>query len=219
MKGNRSTPARVAAGLLPIVAASVLVTLRGVLDRADLVLILAFVVVSVATTGDRIAAAIGAVSAAASFDFFLTQPYGSLRISSAADLENTALLLVIGLAVGQIAILGRDQQRKVVQAQQELERLEVVAARIASDPNVWPLVDLVQSQIVDTLSLDSCRFGLRATRAPRAGRRRAGVRRPAPVHRRRVRAPCRGRRPRRGRRRCDRRMATVGSRPGSGCLP
>ena len=71
-----------------------------------LVLVLVVVVVAVATTGDRVAAAIAAIVAAASFDFFLTRPYTSMRITSAEDLETALMLLVIGLLVGQLGTWG-----------------------------------------------------------------------------------------------------------------
>ena len=98
-----------AAAILPIALACLLVAVRGVLDRSDLALLMVLAIVAVATSGDRVAAAIAAVSAAASFDFFLfTRPYGSRRVDSAPDIETTLILLGIGLAVGQISIVGRE---------------------------------------------------------------------------------------------------------------
>jgi K+-sensing histidine kinase KdpD len=166
MKGNESAPARVAAGILPIALGCLLVSLRDVLDSADLVLILVLAVVVIAMAGDRIAATIAAISAAVSFDFFLTKPYGSLRITSASDITTTLILLVIGLAVGQIAIVGRQRRQEAVRAQEELERLELVAARIAGDASILPLIDLVEHKVADTLSLASCRFGLQQPDLP-----------------------------------------------------
>jgi K+-sensing histidine kinase KdpD len=118
MKGNESAPARVAAGILPIAVGGLLVAVRGVLDSADLVLILVLVVVAIAMSGDRVAAGIAAIVAAVSFDFFLTQPYGSLRITSASDITTTLILLIIGLAVGQIAIAGGERRREAIRAKQ-----------------------------------------------------------------------------------------------------
>lgn len=166
MKGNVSPPARVAAGILPIALGCLLVTVRGVLSPADLVLILVLAVVAVAIAGDRIAAAIAAAGAALSFDFFLTKPYGSLRITSASDITTTLILLIIGLVVGQIAIAGRERRREALRAQEELDRLELVAARIASDASILPLIDLVENKITETLSLASCSFGLQRPELP-----------------------------------------------------
>ena len=166
MRGARSQPARVAAAILPIALACLLVTVRGVLDHADLALLMVLAIVAVATSGDRIAAAIAAMIAAASFDFFLTQPYGSLRVDSAPDVETTLILLVIGLAVGQISILGRERRRDAQRAQEELTRLEHVAARIATDPRDTPLVTLIEEEISAALSLTECRFQLERPSLP-----------------------------------------------------
>jgi Domain of unknown function (DUF4118) len=158
VSGTRSQPARVTAAILPIALACLLVTVRGVLDRSDLALLMVLGIVAVATSGDRIAAAIGATIAAASFDFFLTRPYGSLRVDSAPDIETTLILLLIGLAVGQISIVGRERRRDARRAQEELGRLEHVAARLATDAGVTPLVLLVAGEIAEVLSLVECRF-------------------------------------------------------------
>ncbi len=155
-----------AAGIGPIAVGAFLVSVRGVLDSADLVLMLVLVVVVIAMAADRVAAAIAAIGAAVSFDFFLTKPYGSLRITSASDVTTTLILLIIGLAVGQIAIAGKERRREAVRAQQELERLEFVAARIAADDSILPLIDLVENKIAETLSLASCRFGLQRPGLP-----------------------------------------------------
>ncbi len=155
-----SVPGRVAAGLLPIVVAAALVPARRQLDRATLVLILVLVVVSVAATGDRIAAVIAAVVAAASFDFFLTRPYLSLRMTAADDLETATMLLVIGLAVGQLAISGHRRRGDASRARDELHRLELVADRIAKEPEMLGLIEMVEGQIAQVLDLASCRFSL-----------------------------------------------------------
>ena len=65
------------------------------------------VVVAVAANGDRLAGALAAVSTAVWFDFFLTQPYERLTITRRTDIETTVLLLVIGVAVTEIAVWGR----------------------------------------------------------------------------------------------------------------
>jgi hypothetical protein len=152
--------ARVAGALLPILVASLLVPFRESLQGATLVLVLVVVVVGVATTGDRVAAAIAAVVAAASFDFFLTRPYASLRITSAEDVETAVMLLVIGLLVGQLATWGAMRRTEAHRARDELRRLELVADRIAKDPGTLGLLDMVESQISEMLDLESCRFSL-----------------------------------------------------------
>jgi hypothetical protein len=81
-------------------------------------------------------------------------------MTSSSDITTTIILLFIGLSIGQIAILGRERHQEAKRAVEELDRLELVAARIASDASILPLVDLVERQITDAMQLASCRFGL-----------------------------------------------------------
>ena len=62
-----------------------------------------------ATNGYRLAGIVAAVSTAVWFDFFLTRPYERFTITRRTDIETTVLLLVIGVAVTEIAVWGRRQ--------------------------------------------------------------------------------------------------------------
>jgi K+-sensing histidine kinase KdpD len=158
---NTANPmARVAGALLPILVAALLVPFRERLTGATMVLILVVVVVGVATTGDRLAALIAAVIAAASFDFFLTKPYTSMRITSAQDIETAFMLLVIGLLVGQLGSWGSRRRAEANRARDELHRMELVADRIASDGGALGLLDMVEREIVEMMDLASCRYSL-----------------------------------------------------------
>src|SRR3954471_7536138 len=128
--GTTNPIARVAGALLPILVAALLVPFREQLAGATMVLVFVVIVVGVATTGDRIAAAIAAVVAAMSFDFFLTKPYTSMRITSAEDLETAVMLLIIGLLVGQLGSWGTRRRAEANRAREELHRMELVADRI-----------------------------------------------------------------------------------------
>lgn len=97
------------AALTPLVVAGLLYLLRGVLGNSAAALILVLVVVAVAATGDRIAGIIAGLSAAVGFDFFLTSPYLQFRIDSAEDIELTVLLLLVALAVNELALWGQRQ--------------------------------------------------------------------------------------------------------------
>jgi Domain of unknown function (DUF4118) len=160
MTSTANPIARVAGATLPILVAALLVPFRESLQGATLVLVLVVVVVGVATTGDRVAAAIAAIIAAASFDFFLTRPYTSMRITSADDLETALMLLLIGLVVGQLATLGARRRSEANRARDELRRLELVADRIAKNPGTLGLLDMVESEITEMLGLEACRFSL-----------------------------------------------------------
>lgn len=70
-------------------------------------LLLVVTVVAVAAAGNRMAGALAAVSAAAWFDFFFTQPYERLTIRHSSDVTTFVLLLAVGMAVSQLAAWAR----------------------------------------------------------------------------------------------------------------
>ncbi len=155
-----SLPGRIAGVLAPLAVAALLVPFRTSLQHSTIVLVFVVVVVAVATTGDRVAAIVAAVVSAASFDFFLTRPYLSLRITSANDLETTAMLLVIGLIVGELAAVGHRRRLEAQRARAELGVLERVAARIADEPGTLDLIDVVAGELTELLDLEACHFSL-----------------------------------------------------------
>ena len=159
-----------AAGLVPIGFAAAMVGVRNELDSANVALLLVLVVVCVAALGGRGPAAVSAVVAAASFDFFLTRPYNSLRIGSADDLETTLILLAIGAVVGQVAVLGRRRQADAQRRLEELARLGRVANRVAVGGDVDGLIELVEAEECGLLSLRRCEFLLNAPDLPLLGR-------------------------------------------------
>jgi K+-sensing histidine kinase KdpD len=94
---------RVLAVVVPLVISGVLHLLSGLVANSAAALVLVLFVVGAASTGDRLAGPLAALSAAVGFDFFLTQPYLRLQIDSAEDIELAVLLLLIGLAVSELA--------------------------------------------------------------------------------------------------------------------
>ncbi|MDP9073868.1 MAG: DUF4118 domain-containing protein [Actinomycetota bacterium] len=88
---------------LPAGSAAALVSVRGSVPNTDIALLITAAVLLVATSGRRSAAALGAVSAAVSFDYFHTLPYHSLTIANHNDALSTLVLGLLALAVGQIA--------------------------------------------------------------------------------------------------------------------
>jgi len=71
------------------------------------------VVVVTAAVGGRAAGLTSALSAALSYDFFLTTPYHSLRIDSVAQVITVALLFGTGLVA---SLAGRARRRQTVEA-------------------------------------------------------------------------------------------------------
>jgi K+-sensing histidine kinase KdpD len=148
-----------AAVLAPVAACALLSLVRGLVANNNAALVLVLVVVAVAATGYRVAGLVAAVVSAASFDFFLTQPYLQFAITERDDIEAAVLLGLIGLAVTEIALWGRRQQARASTRAGYLDGV-VSAARLASTGSTAAsdVADLVARQIGDLLGLDDCRF-------------------------------------------------------------
>ena len=99
-----------AAIVLPPGVAGLLVPFRTSFPNTDGALVLVAVIVAIAANGHRIAGLLAAASAAVWFDFLLTRPYERLTITGRGDIETTALLLLVGAAVTELAVRGRRQR-------------------------------------------------------------------------------------------------------------
>jgi K+-sensing histidine kinase KdpD len=149
----------VAAGLLaPLAVAAVLVPFRADFPNTDVALALILVVVAVAASGYRPAGYLAAVSAAVWFDFFLTRPYEEFSITLRDDVETTVLLLIIGIAVTEIAVWGRRQQVAASRRAGYLEGINAAAQAAAAGGAPAALIDQVCASLTELLSLRSCVF-------------------------------------------------------------
>jgi Domain of unknown function (DUF4118) len=158
MTEHSSTVVRVAALAVPVAVAAAAGAARGLLANTGAALVLVLVVVAAAVVGDRLAGVLAALSAAASFDFFLTAPYYQVAILGREDLETALLLLVIGVAVAEIVGWGRRQQADAGRRRGYLAGV-ARAARLAADGSSTPeLADTVAAMIGEVLDLDDCRY-------------------------------------------------------------
>jgi hypothetical protein len=149
-----------ATGLVaPLVACLILLPVRDSLPNTSAALLLVLVVVGVASAGDRPAGLLAALSAGLGFDFFLTRPYESLSIASAANVQTTLLLLGVGVAVTEIAYRGREQHAMASARLGYLDGVEATA-KIAAEGSASPsaLIERVADQIVQVMGLEKCRF-------------------------------------------------------------
>jgi K+-sensing histidine kinase KdpD len=101
---------RFSAVVLPFAISGVLFLLHGVIAAPAAALILVLLVVGAAATGDRTSGILAGLSGAVGFDFFLTQPYLDLHIANGEDIELAVLLLLVGLAVNELALWGGRQR-------------------------------------------------------------------------------------------------------------
>jgi K+-sensing histidine kinase KdpD len=155
---SANTVTMAVAVLAPVATAALLTPARGHLDTADGALVLVVVIVAVAATGRRLAAAVAALSAALSFDFFLTRPYGSLRITRTADLVSELLLLAVGLAVGELAARGRKARHQAEISGDEVAQLHVLTAMVAAGEESHLVAMTAAAELRKLLDLRDCRF-------------------------------------------------------------
>jgi hypothetical protein len=148
-----------AAAVAPLLACAVLSLFRGSVANTNAALGLVLLVVAAASTGIRTAGLVAALSSAAWFDFFLTEPYNQFVITDRADLETAVLLMLVGLAVSEVAIWGRRQQARASREQGYLNGVLSTAATAAvGRSSTSSLIEHVCEQIVDVLQIDACRF-------------------------------------------------------------
>ena len=130
---SRRDAVAVLAGLAaPLALAALLIPFRGSFPNTEAALALILVVVAVAANGYRLAGIMAAVSAAVWFDFFLTHPYERFTITRREDIETTLLLLVIGVAVTEIAVWGRRQHAVASRRAGYLEGINAAAQAAAA---------------------------------------------------------------------------------------
>lgn len=142
----------------PAGAALALIPLRGALVSTNVALLLVITVVAFAANGRRPAAVLAAISAALGFNLFHTQPYLSLRISSSDDLETAGLLLIVGLAVGEIALRGRRARAVAAQERQDLASIHGLGALVAKGEDADYVLLATSSELTHLLGLVDCRF-------------------------------------------------------------
>jgi len=155
---RRDGVAMLAGVAAPLALAALVIPFRGSFPNTDAALALILVVVAVAANGYRPAGYLAAVSAAAWFDFFLTRPYERFTITRREDIETTLLLLVIGVAITEIAVWGRRQHAAASRRAGYLDGINAAAQAAASGASPSALIDQVASQLTRVLSLESCRF-------------------------------------------------------------
>ncbi len=147
-----------AAVIAPIAVGAALYPARGHTAAANLALVFVIVTVGVAAVGLRGAAVVAALVSGLSFDYFCTQPYLSLRISDSSDVTTTVLLVIVGLAVGELATRTRRARAEATAGVERLHRIHGLSERIASGEEPDFIVVSVAHELRELLSLRDCRF-------------------------------------------------------------
>ena len=144
--------------LVPLGLSAVLLPWRAHLANTNVALLLVVAVVAVAALGHRLAGAVAALSAAAWFDFFFTQPYERFAIHGSSDVTTAVLLLAVGLAVSQLAARARRFQVVAITDAGYLARIHEAAVLARSAGSAHSVVDHIRAELVDLLQLRGCRF-------------------------------------------------------------
>jgi hypothetical protein len=120
----------------------------GSVPNSAAALVLVLFVVGSAATGDRLAGVLAAAASAVGFDFFLTAPYLQLRIDSIEDVMLAVLLLVVGLAVSELASWGIRQSVTATQqagfVQGALESADLAAGSSSLPDALERVADSIQ---------------------------------------------------------------------------
>ncbi|OAH09635.1 SpoIIE family protein phosphatase [Streptomyces jeddahensis] len=175
----------------PLLVCLALVPVRTRFPSTDAALVLVAVVVAVAAQGYRLAGVIAAVSATLCFDFFLVRPWQSLSLASAEEAWTVLLLLVIGVAVSELAIRGRSQRERALVAHGRLRLLHdastAVGTTLDAERTAQELVQIAVPRFADFATVDlaaSVLLGEEPEDDPKEMRRvaMAGIRDNHPLH-------------------------------------
>ena len=155
---SRDRAAIAAALIAPLAAAAILLPFRASWSNTNVALLLVVVVVAVAAIGNRVAGAIAAIGAAVWFDFFFTLPYERFTIRSSADVTTFVLLLVVGVAVSQLAAYARRLKVVAITDAGYLAQIHQTASLTQTAKSPDDVVDRVRQQLAGLLDLQECRF-------------------------------------------------------------
>lgn len=142
----------------PVAVSGILVAFRDQLKTTNAALVLVLVVLAAAIAGGRWGGAASAVVSALCFDFFFTRPYYSFTINSRDDIETTIVLLIVGLAVGELVVRTRRSRRAASASRREVEQVRRVAALGAGGEAAGKLIQILQRELVEALDARGARF-------------------------------------------------------------
>ena len=138
--------------------AAALVPLRNLLGTTNVALAMVLLVVAAASVGGRLSGSFTAVTSSVVFNLFHTKPYFTLRVQSGKEVLSVALVLVVGLAVGELGV-ARERQSEVRRSHlRSIRALEEVGAIVSSGAPVTDVWPVVQEAMSTTLSAQSVYF-------------------------------------------------------------
>jgi hypothetical protein len=142
----------------PLVVSGALINFRHEFPATNAALVLVLVVFAAGTVGGRRGGITSAVVAALCFDFFFTRPYYSFTIDSRDDIETTIVLLIVGVAVGELVVRERRSRRIAKAKGREVDQIRRVAELSAGGGPDGRLITIVQREVVELLGGRGARF-------------------------------------------------------------
>ncbi len=101
---------------------------------------------------------VAALSSAAWFDFFLTKPYETFNITYRPDLQTEISLLVVGLAVTEIAARSRGHREDASEEARNVALIHDFTGMVASGEPPEFVIARAAAELTTLLGLKDCRF-------------------------------------------------------------
>jgi hypothetical protein len=101
---------------------------------------------------------LAALSAAAWFDFFLTKPYETFNITYRPDLQTEISLLVVGLAITEIAARSRGHREDASEEANNVALIHNFTELVAAGEPAQFVVGRAAAELTSLLGLKDCRF-------------------------------------------------------------
>ena len=134
------------------------IPLRRSLPNTDIALVLVATIPVVARLGGRIATVLGAASAAISFGYLHTQPYGHWQIAHARDIATTVLIVLVGVLVGDLTLRVFHHRAAADRGSRDLALLAETAGLIAVGDDPVLVLEAVAGELRALLGLADCEF-------------------------------------------------------------
>ena len=156
--GQRDGLAAAAGSIVVLAVALLLAPARDALGLANVALRLTLVVVGAASIGGRTAGVTTAVVGALGFNAIHVRPYGTLRVDRTEDLLTCVLMIVVGVAVGQLAHMAVDRGRRASSDRTGIRHVSELRELVAEHAPPEVLIERSGGYLVEQLGLTSYYF-------------------------------------------------------------
>ncbi len=142
----------------PVVLSVAFIPFRTSFTNVAAALCMVALIEALAVMGDRVSGVLATLSAAVSFDFFLTAPYERITITRLPDLQTTISILLIGVIVTEVAARSHRHRRAASEDAHFIAMLGDVVAMSSRNEKGSQILDCATSSLMTLLTLRACRF-------------------------------------------------------------